>query len=86
MKGIKLVEAMIESQGMKCRVRSDVKSSLAQGGVLGIALGVISAPITATMAGIGVAASVGHTLATYNPDYEIIKDYINKKLHVIFKK
>jgi len=86
MAGIKLVELKIESQGMKCRVKSDVKSSLAQGGILGAALSVISAPVTATVAVVGTAASVAHTLATYDPDYEIVKDYINKKLRVAYKK
>ncbi len=30
--GIKMVETKIESLGMKCRVKSDTKSALAQGG------------------------------------------------------
>ena len=38
------------------------------------------------VAALGVAAGVGHALVTYNPDYEIIKDYVNKRLRVIYKK
>ncbi len=84
--GIKLVETGIESLGMKCRVKSDLKSSVMQGGILGGVLGVVSTPVTLTAAAIGAAAGIGHTLATYDPDYEILKDYVNKKLRVIYKK
>ena len=41
----------------------------------GIAIGAIAA-----------AATAGHKLATYNPDYEVLKDYVNKKLTVTYKK
>jgi hypothetical protein len=84
--GIKLVESTIENQGMKCRVKSDVKSAVVQGGVFGAALSVLSAPATAAVATLGVLAGVGHSLVTYNPDYEIVKDYVNKRLKVIYKK
>ena len=84
--GIKLVETKIESQGLKCRVKSDVKSSLVQGGALGAVFSVLAAPATLTIATLTAAAGVGHTIVTYNPDYEIIKDYVNKKLKVIYKK
>ena len=86
MAGVKLVETKIEALGMKCRVKSDVKSAVVQGGALGAAFSVLSLPATLTVATIGVAAGVGHTLATYNPDYEILKDYVNKKLKVVYKK
>jgi hypothetical protein len=84
--GIKMVETKIESLGMKCRVKSDTKSALAQGGALGAVLAVMSAPVTIAVGVIGTAASVGHSLSTYDPDYEILKDYINKKLIVRYKK
>ncbi len=71
---------------MKCRVKSDVKSAAIQGGILGGVLGIASMPITLTAATIAAAAGVGHTLATYDPDYEILKDYVNKRLRVIYKK
>ncbi|HHX6699768.1 TPA: hypothetical protein ACVGLU_002294 [Pseudomonas aeruginosa] len=84
--GIKLVETKIESLGMKCRVISDLKGAAMRGGVFGAAAAVMSAPATLTLAALGVAAGVGHALVTYNPDYEIIKDYVNKRLRVIYKK
>ncbi|HFT1767704.1 TPA: hypothetical protein RS471_000239 [Pseudomonas aeruginosa] len=84
--GIKLVETRIESLGMKCRVRSDLKSSLMQGGIMGGVLGAVSVPVSLTAVAIGAAAGMGHALATYDPDYEILKDYVNKKLRVVYKK
>ena len=84
--GVKLVETTIESLGLKCRVKSDVKSAVLQGGVLGAALGVLSTPVTVATLSVGAVATVGHTLATYNPDYEILKDYVNKSLKVNYKK
>lgn len=84
--GIKLVETTIEHQGMKCRVKSDVKSAVVQGGMFGAALTVLSAPATAAVATLGIFASVGHSLATYNPDYEVVKDYVNKRLKIVYKK
>lgn len=86
MAGIKLIETKIESLGMKCRIKSDVKSAVVQGGALGAVFSVLSLPATLTAATIGVAAGVGHTLVTYNPDYEILKDYVNKQLKVVYKK
>lgn len=86
MTGIKLVETKIESQGLKCRVKSDVKSAVVQGGALGAVFTVLTTPATLTIATLTAAAGVGHTLVTYNPDYEIIKDYVNKRLKVVYKK
>ncbi len=57
MAGIKLVETKIESQGLKCRVRSDVKSSVVQGGALGVAFSVLSTPATLTAVTLGMVAS-----------------------------
>ncbi len=84
--GIKLVETKIESQGLKCRIKSDVKGAIAQGGILGAVIGAASLPVGVVLAAAATVANTGHTLATYNPDYEIIKDYVNKKLKVIYKK
>ncbi|MEQ6328911.1 hypothetical protein VLF92_11340 [Pseudomonas chengduensis] len=86
MAGVKLVETKIESLGMKCRVKSDVKSTIVQGGALGAAFSIMSAPATLTVATLGIAAGLGHTLVTYDPDYEILKDYVNQRLKVIYKK
>lgn len=83
---IKLLEKEIESLELKCRVKSDIKGAIAQGGILGTVIGVASLPVGVALAAVATVASAGHTLATYNPDYEIIKDYVNKKLKVIYKK
>ena len=83
---IKSVENEIERLGLKCRVKSDMKGAIAQGGILGTFIGVASLPVGVALAAAATVASTGHTLATYNPDYEIIKDYVNKKLKVIYKK
>lgn len=83
---INFVEKEIERLGLKCRVKSDRKGAIAQGGILGTVIGVASLPVGVALAAAATVASAGHTLATYNPDYEIIKDYVNKKLKVIYKK
>ncbi|PTQ70314.1 hypothetical protein [Pseudomonas sp. GV071] len=83
---IKLIETKIESLGMKCRVRSDVKASMAQGGILGGIIGVASLPAGLAIGAIAAAATAGHQLATLNPDYVILKDYVNKQLNVTYKK
>ena len=84
--GIKLVETKIEALGMKCRIRSDMKASLAQGGLIGGLMGAASLPAEIAIGAIAAAATAGHQLATYNPDYEVLKDYVNKKLTVTYKK
>ncbi|WP_049269377.1 hypothetical protein [Pseudomonas aeruginosa] len=86
MAGIKLVETKIETLGMKCRVKSDTKSALAQGGAIGALASLAAAPVTLTVLSLTAAASAGHTLMTLNPDYEIRKDYVHQKLTVIYKK
>ncbi|EPG3324540.1 hypothetical protein L4H84_002628 [Pseudomonas aeruginosa] len=86
MDGIKLVETKIEALGMKCRIRSDMKVSLAQGGLIGGLMGAASLPAGIAIGAIAAAATAGHKLATYNPDYEVLKDYVNKKLTVTYKK
>lgn len=63
-----------------------MKGAIAQGGILGTVIGVASLPVGVALAAAATAASASHTLLTYNPDYEIIKDYVNKKLKVIYKK
>ena len=83
---IKYIETRIEHLGLKCRVKVDAKGAIAQGGLLGTLLGAASLPASVVLAAAATVASAGHTLATYNPDYEIIKDYVNKKLKVIYKK
>ncbi|CAI8812456.1 hypothetical protein [Pseudomonas zeae] len=85
-KSVARVEKKIESLGLKCRVKVDIKGAIAQGGMLGTIIGAASLPAGVVLAAAATVASAGHTLATYNPDYEIIKDYVNKKLKVIYKK
>lgn len=80
------VEKRIESHGLKCRVKSDVKATLAQGGAFGAIVGLVSAVPTALAVAAIATASAAHSLATYDPDYEIIKDYVNKKLKITYKK
>ncbi|MOA69304.1 hypothetical protein D3C78_1974190 [compost metagenome] len=63
-----------------------MKSSVVQGGALGAAFSVLSTPATLTVATLGLVAGLGHGLVTYNPDYEILKDYVNQKLRVLYKK
>ncbi len=86
MEGIKLVETKVEALGMKCRVKSDTKSALAQGGTIGALASLASLPVSLTVLSITAAASAGHSLLTRNPDYEVLKDYVNKKLKVVYKK
>lgn len=83
---VAIIEKRIESLNLKCRVKVDAKAAIAQGGILGTVIGVASLPIGVALAAAATVVSAGHTLATYNPDYEIIKDYVNKKLKVIYKK
>lgn len=86
MDSISKVETEIESQGMKCRVTTDLKGTMAGAG----AVGVLSAAVAAVPAAAAGAAffmgSIIHSIATYNPDYEIVKDYINAKLTIKHKK
>jgi len=86
MAGIKLVETKIEKLGMTCRVVSDMKSAAAQGGALGALAGLAATPVTVTVLGIAAVTNAGHRLLTRNPDYEILKDYVNQRLRVIYKK
>ncbi|AZE56818.1 hypothetical protein C4K03_4680 [Pseudomonas synxantha] len=83
---IKQLETRIEHLGLKCRVKVDLKGAIAQGGFLGTLIGAASLPVGIVLAAAATVASASHTLATYDPDYEIIKDYVNKKIKVIYKK
>jgi hypothetical protein len=84
--GIKYIEAHIEHLGLTCRIKVDAKGALAQGGVLGALMAAASLPAGVVLGAAATVVSAGHALATYNPDYEIIKDYVNKKLKVVYKK
>ncbi len=86
MDAIRFVETTIESQGLRCRIETDLKSSVAAGGVAGVVGGIISAPATITAGIAGIGFGIGHKLLTRNPDYLIKKDYVNFKLTVEYKK
>lgn len=86
MEGIKLVETKIEALGMKCRIRSDMKATIAQGVFIEGLIGAAFLPPGIAIGAIAAAATVGHQLTTYNPDYEVIKEYVNKELTVSYKK
>jgi len=83
---IRYIETSIESLGLKCRVVTDIKGTVIQSG----AFGVVASTVTSlTALGAGLAIGVGtvlHHIATYDPDYEIVKDYLNRKLTVRYKK
>lgn len=94
---VSVLEGAIEEGGLRCRTytnkRSVVTTAAAAGGVAGWAsmtiipvLGVSLAPVVG-LAGIGAAIGIGaHRLATRNPDYEIIKHPLDKKIVVEYKK
>jgi hypothetical protein len=70
--------------GLKCRVISDIKGAAAQAGALGALASVVSLSALPLIA-ISAITYTAHKLATYNPDYEIVKDYVNKKIVVNYK-
>lgn len=83
-KSVLKIEKKIESLGLKCRVSSDLKGVVAKGGVLGV-FGAVASISTLPLLAISAATITVHKLATYNPDYEITKDFVNKKITVNYK-
>lgn len=76
---VEVIEKMIESLGMKCRVYSTYRTTL-------MLTAAIPNPITAAL-GIGTAIGVAaHNLATWGPDYEIGKNMTLGTLDIIYKK
>jgi hypothetical protein len=68
----------IEPAGLKCRVYTKGRIAAAGASLLG---GITGA------AGIASAISIAaHNLATYNPDYEIVKHLVDNTLSVFYKK
>lgn len=86
MEAITFIEKTIESSGLRCRVETDLKTTLAASGVAGAALAIASAPVIVTAGVLSLAASIGHRAITRNPDYLILKDYVNFKLTVTHEK
>ena len=73
------IEHSIEKQRFMCRIRTSNRTA-------SLAVAAIPNPITAAIA-VGTAIGIAtHNLATYDPDFEVIKDYINNKIIVIYKK
>lgn len=83
---IKTIETAIESKGMKCRVETDIKGTIVAGSAMSATAGIFLGLTTVGACLVYGASKVVHTAFTYNPDYEIEKDYINKKLRVKYKK
>ena len=83
-KSVFSVEKKIECLGLKCRVISDYKGVAAQGGAFGV-LGACASIAILPVLAITAASYTAHKLATYDPDYEIVKDYVNKKIVVNYK-
>ena len=75
---VALVEGIIEECGYKCRVYTENRSSaLAAAAIPGLGL------LAGAAAAIGIAA---HNLATYDPDFEIGKNFFDDKVNVTYKK
>jgi hypothetical protein len=75
---IQKIENVIEPAGLKCRVYTKGRIAAAGASLLG---GITGA------AGIASAISIAaHNLATYNPDYEIVKHVVDNSLSVLYKK
>lgn len=72
------IENLIESQGLSCRIYTYGRVVIAGGSILCGLAGVVG---IASMVGMG-----GHNIATFNPDYEVAKHFIDNKLSVIYKK
>lgn len=75
---VKTVENAIESLGLTCRIYTKGRIAAAGATLFGGITGVLGAAST-----IGIAA---HNLATYNPDYEIVKHMVDNKLSVVYQR
>lgn len=72
---IETIEKLIEKMNLKCRVYT-------KGRAAGLA-----AELAIPLVGWGAAAAMGvHNLATWNPDYEIAKNYLTGTLTIEYKK
>jgi len=75
---IETLERLIESQGLKCRIYTFGRIATAGASVAGGVTGVLGA-----LSGIAIAA---HNIATWNPDYEIAKNFFGSSIHITYKK
>jgi hypothetical protein len=75
---VEKIEAIIEREGLSCRIytrgRITATGGSFLGGVTGVA-GLVSA--------IGIAA---HNIATYDPDYEVAKHIVDNMLTISYEK
>ncbi|GAB6070851.1 hypothetical protein JCM30760_19480 [Thiomicrorhabdus hydrogeniphila] len=74
---VQAVEKAIESLGLSCRIYTKGRIAAAGATVFGGVTGVLGAA-----SAIGIAA---HNLATYDPDYEVIKHMVDNKLSVVYQ-
>ncbi|WAX70953.1 hypothetical protein [Gallibacterium anatis] len=72
------IEELIEKNGFTCRVYTENRAVGIGVGLFGN-VGRLMSVYTAI--GIGI-----HNLLTYNPDFEIGKDFINSRINVTYKK
>lgn len=91
------LKKIIEGSGLRCRTytskRSVITTTATAGGVAGWAsmtiipvMGVSLAPVVG-LAGIAATVGIGaHRLATWNPNYEIIKHPLSRKVVVEYKR
>lgn len=76
---VNMIEGAIEKRSLSCRVYSEMRATAMAGMVI---------PTPFTVIG-GLAAAAGtaiHNIATYNPDYEIGKNYIKNTVNVIYQR
>ncbi|MFM5532908.1 hypothetical protein ACET64_04230 [Aeromonas veronii] len=72
------LENTIEPAGLTCRVYTKGRIAAAGASIFGGITG---------LAGIASAVTIAaHNLATYNPDYEIVKHLVDNSLSVLYKK
>ncbi len=76
---VTVLERMIESQNLSCRVYTAKRGAALATGLIPTGL----TQLTALGTAIGIAA---HNIATWNPDYEIAKHLIDNSVEVIYKK
>ncbi|QSX34543.1 hypothetical protein JYB87_04650 [Shewanella avicenniae] len=72
---VQLIERHIESRDMSCRIYTSKRVATATIGLLDAGLGI------AALAGIAI-----HNIATYNPDWEICRYLVDKKIEVTYMK
>lgn len=69
------IEAMVESMDMRCRVYTANRAAAMVAALISPPVGVLNA----------IAIGI-HNLATWDPDYEIIKCLIDNQVVVVYKK